>query len=107
MKLAALKNVWRWLGAPWSSPAGLVARACVVLLGFALVHACGWREHTTFLSGTPTTAAIGRETAALLGVVYICAYLGAVVIAPILLLAGALLAAWRRLTRKQPALPKP
>jgi hypothetical protein len=103
----ALQKGWRWLNAPWSTPAGLAARALVLLLSLALVHALGWREHTTFLSGTPTTAAIGRATAAVLGLLYILAYLGAVVLAPILLLASALLPALRRLWPRQPTLPKP
>ncbi|MCX7010429.1 MAG: hypothetical protein NTY53_24840 [Kiritimatiellaeota bacterium] len=97
MKIETPKNFWRWLNASPTTPAGLAARAAVLLLGFAIIHALGWREHTTFLSGTTTTAAISRETAAVLGVIYICAYLGAVVVAPILLLASALLAALRRL----------
>jgi hypothetical protein len=93
MKTAWLKKVWRWLNAPVTTPAGLVARALVLVLGLVLVQALGWREHTTILSGTPTTEAISRATAAVLGAIYICAYLGAVVVAPILLLAAALLAA--------------
>ena len=107
MKTESLKNIWRWLNAPLTTPAGLAARAVVLLLGFATIHALGWREHATILSGTPTTEAIGRTTAAALGVIYICAYLSAVVVAPILLLASALLATLRRFLCRQPTLPKP
>jgi hypothetical protein len=107
MKIELLKRIWCWFNAPPSTPAGLAARAMVFLLGFAIIYALGWREHTTILSGTPTTEAIGHSTSATLGVVYICAYLGAVVVAPILLLASALLAALHRCLYKQPTLPKP
>ncbi len=96
MKTGLLKQAWRWLNAPLTTPAGLAARALVMLLGFAIIHALGWREHTTILSGAPTDATIGRATAAALGATYICAYLGAIVVAPILLLAAALLRGLRR-----------
>lgn len=101
MKIETLKTFWRWFNAPLTTPAGLAVRAVVLLLGFAVIHALGWREHTTFLSGTPTSAAISRETAAVFGVIYICAYLGAVVLVPILLLAGALLAVMQRWVRRK------
>src|SRR5512144_1826649 len=82
---------------PWGadsgllSPRGMVLRAGLILAGFGLGHALGWREHTAFLSGTPTEAGTDLRISALLGVVYLAFYFGSVLAAPILLLAAVLL----------------
>ena len=72
-------------------PRGLLVRAALLLGALGVVHALGWREHTSFLSGTAGDAEGSREMQAVQGLLYILAWLGAWVAAPILALAAALL----------------
>ena len=88
-----------WPGQFWNAgltPGGLLVRAALVAVFFAACHLAGWREHTTFLSGTPASAGGSVNTSALLGVVYMAAYFGLVLLAPILVLAAGLLFAFER-----------
>jgi hypothetical protein len=93
---AVLKRI---LSAPFFSPAGLTRRALLIALLFAICHLLGWREHTTFLSGTPADASIGVGASAVLGLIYMATYFGVVLLTPILLLASLLLLAWDSLSR--------
>ena len=76
------------------SPRGLAARALLLVAVYGVCELAGWREATTFLSGTQT----GGSWSATVwkGVAFLLAYHGAVLLAPILLIAAGLLAAWRR-----------
>jgi len=88
-----------WLGRLWNaglSPGGLLVRAALITMFFAACHFAGWREHTTFLSGTPASGGGSVITSALLGVVYMAGYFGFVLLAPILVLAAGLLFAFER-----------
>jgi len=84
---------------------GLLLRAALLWLGFALCQAAGLRACTGFLSGTQP-GALRPELTAALGIVYLCAYVGATVLAPILLLAAGFLALGpaveRQLRRRSP-----
>jgi hypothetical protein len=92
-KLAAL---WR---AELFSPRDFLRRAVVLAIIFLAVHIAGLREFTSILNGTVASPELGRGMSAFLGLVYIFAYLGFVLLVPILLLAAAMLAGWRRLAR--------
>ncbi len=84
----------------WGSfrtPRGLLLRALYLVLLFGIVHFAGLREYTTFLFGTPAGPESFRLKL-LLGSIYILTYLGAAIIAPILVLAAAILKLWRRFT---------
>jgi hypothetical protein len=70
------------------SPIVLVASALLLLLAFAAVHLAGWRESTTVLSGTLPPGASGWAEPTRQALLYIAAYLGCTVLAPILALAG-------------------
>lgn len=76
------------------SPRGLVARALLLAAVYVACELAGWREATTFLSGSQT----GSSWSATVwkGVAFLLAYHGAVLLAPILLIAAGLLAAWGR-----------
>jgi hypothetical protein len=65
----------------------LVAVALVAVFG--LLHLAGLREDAGILSGSPASSVLG-------GIAYVLAYFGAVVVAPIFLLAEGLLALHRR-----------
>ena len=93
-----------WLGRLWKAgftPGGLLVRAALIAVFFAACHFAGWREHTTFLSGTAASAGGSVNTSALLGVVYMAGYFGFVLLAPILTLAAGLLFALERLAARR------
>lgn len=74
---------------------------CAVLIGFlfAIVSIAGLREYTSILSGTVGSVRLGWQISALLGFTYLFVYLAFVLLAPILLIAAALLWTWQRLTQ--------
>ena len=71
------------------SPSGFVWAAVALCLFYAVCHALGWREYTAFLSGSAPT---GEQAASgfVLGIVYFVAYVGFVLVAPILVVASGL-----------------
>ena len=77
-------------------PAALVLRAVLLAAAFGAVHALGWREHTTFLSGTPAAEAGTMTRTAVPGLIYLVLWFGFVLGTPILLLTGGLLELGRR-----------
>jgi len=88
---SCLRMLWR---ADFLSPTGLVAHAVLILGVFAALDLLGWRDDMRILSGTslPSSGAVFR------GFLYAAAYFGAVILSPILLLAGAIQAAIQRVT---------
>jgi hypothetical protein len=82
--------------APFLSPLGFVGRALLLALAFGICELAGWREHTTFISGTATSADAGIGSSVTLGLIYMLAYFGFVLAAPIFLLAAGMLAFWQR-----------
>ena len=79
------------LCAPILSPMGLVVWAVFVALGFAVVHTLGWRDHTTFLSGTPASAGGGAHQSEVRGMTYLALYFAVVLPVPIMGIAAGLL----------------
>jgi hypothetical protein len=86
----------RAYGAPKFSPPGFTVMALAIAVIFGVCHAAGWREHTTLLSGTPASAEKNWRFSEMLGVTYMVAYFGFVLLVPILLLAAGILAGWQR-----------
>ena|SRR5579862_7618916 len=70
-------------------------RAFALVVLFALAHLAGFREYTTFLSGTVANPDVGFRLSAFYGMTYIALYLGSVVVAPILVIAAGLLMLWK------------
>jgi hypothetical protein len=89
----------RLVRARFFSPPGLLLRAALIAAVFAIVHFAGWREHTTFLSGTPAATTGNAYQTALLGTIYIATYLSFVLLCPILILASGLLWVWKKRSR--------
>jgi len=87
--------------APFLSPRGFVTRALLLTFIFGICELAGWREHTTFISGTATSVDAGINSSVTFGLIYMLAYFGFVLVAPILLLAAAMLAAWGCVARSQ------
>lgn len=63
--------------------------ALAIWIAFALLYAIGARDHVSVLSGTPVPG-VPLAIAAPLGALYVLAWLGAVLLAPILAIGGAL-----------------
>jgi hypothetical protein len=90
--------VWH---ADFCSPKDFVRRALFISIAFLIVHLAGLKDFTTILNGTMGSVQLGWGMSAFLGLLYICSWLGFVVLAPILLLAATLLAVWNRITEIQ------
>ncbi|SRR5260221_8488033 len=82
--------------APMFSPAWFCGRAMLLIIFYAGCHAAGLREHVTFLSGTSASPGTSLNSSATLGVVYLVAYFGFVLVVPIFLIAATLLIGTRR-----------
>ena len=94
----------RLLGGPLFSPKGLLVRAGLIALFFLLCHAAGLREYTSIVSGTSPTGDVGDIFSVALAGLYLVAYVAAVLVAPIMLLASAIFTALQLLapTQKPP-----
>lgn len=79
-------------------PRVLLFYALTILVGFGALHALGWREFTTVLSGTIPKGNTESE-AAFKALAYMTAYFGTVLAAPIMLIAAALSFAVERMFR--------
>ena len=77
------------------SPKGFLLRAFYLALFFAVCHVAGLREHMTFISGTAASLDGRASNSAVLGVIYLCAYFGGVLAAPVLTLAAAILLSFK------------
>jgi hypothetical protein len=97
------RNLWQRLAALWQadlfSSKDFLRRAVTIAVIFLLVHIAGLREYTSILNGTLAWVELGRGMNAFLGLAYIFAYLAFVLLVPMFLLAAALLAGWKRLSR--------
>jgi hypothetical protein len=90
----SLRRLWR---AEFLSPKDLVKRAILITIVFGIAHLAGLKEFTTVLNGTMGSVQLGFGISAFLGLSYIFLYLAFVLVVPILLLAAAILSAWKRL----------
>ncbi len=91
-----MSSCWR---AEFLSPKDLVRRSIVIALIYGVVHLAGLREYTSVLNGTVGSVNVSRGMAAFLGLGYVCSYLAFVLLVPIFLMAAAMLAALRALSR--------
>jgi|ERR1043166_3205295 hypothetical protein len=82
--------------APFLSPLGFVMRALLLAVIFGACELAGWREHTTFISGTTVSADAAISSSITCGLIYMLAYFGFVLAAPILLIAAVLLSVVNR-----------
>ena len=96
----------RLTGAAFFSPKDFVRHAVLIVVLFAIAHVCGLREYTAMISGTMASPSLGAEICTLLAIVYMLFYFGAVVLAPILLIAAGLLFVWGKVgDSAHPCLP--
>jgi len=84
------------------SPARFLAAAPVLTLLYLALEAAGLRPMTGILSGSLPPGAASPTSAALLGLVYIGAYLGFVLAAPVLCLSSLVLLVTRLLLPEPP-----
>jgi hypothetical protein len=85
-------------------PAGWLGSAVLLLVVFAVFHLLGWRDDTSFLTGT--VASEGADAMVIRGVLYGVAYAAAVVVSPVFILAAALRVVLERLLTQR-ELPNP
>jgi len=82
------------------SPKDLVLRAAFIAALYLAAHLAGLREFTTFLSGTAPVTTLSWQCVSFLGAAYLLVYFAFILLAPMLLIAAALLAAWDALRRR-------
>lgn len=92
--LGILCRLWK---AEMFSPSGLVLRAILIGVLFCISELLGLREYTTFLSGTSANVNLSWHLASFLGLIHLLLYVAFILLAPVLLIAAGLLAAWNRL----------
>jgi len=78
-------------GAPFFSPRGFLDRALMLFLLFAICHVAGLREYTCVISGTSPTGDPADTAASMLGIAYFSTYSLALLVAPVFVIAAALL----------------
>jgi len=72
------------------SPRGLLVRAAILTLSYAIFHALGWREYASFLSGT-VAGVSSSQIKMCLGALYVMLHFACVLVVPVLVLAAGLL----------------
>ena len=81
---------------------------CIIIaLLFGIVTVAGLRDYTSILSGTVGSLRLGWQISALLGFLYIFAYLGFVLLVPILFIAAGLLWLWQKVFSRTSADTQP
>ncbi len=82
------KKIGRLMRGGIFTPRGWAVRASLIITVFVVLHLLGWRTDTKIISGTSPLKDFASKLAAARGVIYGLAYFGAVVLAPILLIAA-------------------
>ena len=91
--LEFLRRTWR---ANTFSAAAFLIRAIIIAVLFGISELLGFREYTTFLSGTSANLNVNWQTAATLGLIHLLLYVAFILFVPIFLITAALIAAWNR-----------
>jgi len=81
------------------SVADMLLRAVVLTVLFGMAHLAGWREYTSFISGTSADTTLSPMVVSFLGLGYLVVYFAFILAVPILLIAAGVLALWNRLGR--------
>jgi hypothetical protein len=84
-----MKKIFDYAHRGFLSSKAMVSWAAAILITFAILHALGWREFTSVISGTIPRGASSME-ASVKALAYMAAYFGAVLVAPILIIAAAI-----------------
>lgn len=71
---------------------GLALRGTLLIALFAIVHVAGLRTYLSLISGSPAPGALSHGLQAVCCAAYLASYMGAVLVAPVLLIASILLA---------------
>jgi len=88
-----LRRLW---GTETFSPKAFLLRASIITVLYGLSELLGLREYTTFLSGTSANVSLSWLTASSLGLIHLLLYVALILLVPISLITGGLLAAWAR-----------
>jgi hypothetical protein len=95
-----MKTLARFCRGIWTadafSPAAFVVRAVLLVALFGASELFGWRDYTTFLTGTSANLNVTWRTAATLGMIHLLLYFTCLLLAPICLIMAGLLVLWQR-----------
>jgi hypothetical protein len=96
MPRPAARKLWR---IRWGllSPRGMLLRAGLLVVIYALFHVLGWREHVSAVYATSSA----RPVAAVAGILYALSYFALVLLAPILAVAAGILAVLQRVLARR------
>ena len=92
----AIRRFFLLLKTMLTSPTGLLLRAALLGALFLFLHWLGLREYTTLLSGTSPDGQAITFAPMMLGALYLFAWFGCVLIAPIFVIAAGVLWFMRR-----------
>lgn len=102
---AETRPLWRRLRLLWRadffSPKDFVRRALMISVIYLIASFTNLQEFTTVLNGTMGSVEMGWWSSACLGLASVLLYLAFVLIVPMLLLAAAFLAIWKRIARRK------
>jgi hypothetical protein len=82
------------------TPGGLALRGALLVMFFLALHLSGLRAYTTVLTGTSPTGEPLNNLSFALGGLYVLAWFGFTLAAPILLIAAGLLWGWTRMRHR-------
>jgi hypothetical protein len=85
------KKLQNFLRSPALSPAGLMVRAIFLLVLFAILHAMGFREYTSIISGTSPTGTPLQLLHVFIAILYAAFYFASVMLSPVLIIASVVL----------------
>ena len=85
------------------SPTSFLVVAALLTSAYAALHVAGWREQVSILSGTLSPTASSAEMQLAQALVYAGLYFSVVLLVPVLVMAGMLQLACRRVVRRKPA----
>jgi len=74
----------------------------LVMAGFLMLHALGWRQYTTVVTATLPSGAVSMQEVSTRAFLYFVLYFGTLIVTPMFYLAALLEWGWRRLRRHRP-----
>jgi hypothetical protein len=83
------------------TPVGFLCWAALFLILYGVCECAGWREHTTFLTGTATSETDSLQMSSERGLIYMMFYFGFVLVVPILVLAAGIFRVIARILRRR------
>ena len=97
--IKVLDHIWK---ADAFSATAFVARAMIITVLLVISELAGFREYTTFLSGTSANLDVSWQTAATLGLIHLLLYVAFILLVPASFITAGLLTALNRWHHRTP-----